>query len=172
MEDRGAWRAAVHGVSKSWTRLGDWTELKISVEYLRLYFFPILTTSSLKADLLYLGCFLEGFSLPDLYLHFKKYTYTYVYLSTWLHQVLAEAHSIFTARCELSHPVACGTPASWPGNGPASSALEGRPSAIGPPGRSYLHSSFTMQFWKWDWDHLSELGQGLVWIYHPAGFTY
>ena len=27
--DREAWRAAVHGVSKSWTRLSDWTELKM-----------------------------------------------------------------------------------------------------------------------------------------------
>ena len=27
MMDREAWRAAVHGVSKSWTRLSDWTEL-------------------------------------------------------------------------------------------------------------------------------------------------
>ena len=26
--DREAWRAAVHGVEKSWTRLSDWTELK------------------------------------------------------------------------------------------------------------------------------------------------
>ena len=25
--DREAWRAAVHGVLKSWTRLSDWTEL-------------------------------------------------------------------------------------------------------------------------------------------------
>ena len=23
-----AWRAAIHGVAKSWTRLSDWTELK------------------------------------------------------------------------------------------------------------------------------------------------
>ena len=27
MMDREAWRAAIHGVSKSWTRLSDWTEL-------------------------------------------------------------------------------------------------------------------------------------------------
>ena len=27
--DRKAWRAAIHGVTKSWTRLSDWTELKI-----------------------------------------------------------------------------------------------------------------------------------------------
>ena len=26
--DREAWRVAVHGVAKSWTRLSDWTELK------------------------------------------------------------------------------------------------------------------------------------------------
>ena len=25
VKDRGAWRAAVHGVAKSWTRLSDWT---------------------------------------------------------------------------------------------------------------------------------------------------
>ena len=25
VEDRGAWRAAVHGVTKSWTQLSDWT---------------------------------------------------------------------------------------------------------------------------------------------------
>ena len=27
VRDREAWRAAVHGVTKSWTRLSDWTEL-------------------------------------------------------------------------------------------------------------------------------------------------
>ena len=25
--DREAWRAAIHGVTKRWTRLSDWTEL-------------------------------------------------------------------------------------------------------------------------------------------------
>ena len=25
--DREAWRAAIHGVAKNWTRLSDWTEL-------------------------------------------------------------------------------------------------------------------------------------------------
>ena len=28
--DREAWRAAIHGVAKSRTRLRDWTELKVS----------------------------------------------------------------------------------------------------------------------------------------------
>ena len=27
--DREAWRAAVHGVAKSWTQLSDWTELRV-----------------------------------------------------------------------------------------------------------------------------------------------
>ena len=29
--DRGAWRAAIHGVAKSWTWLSDWTELNWTV---------------------------------------------------------------------------------------------------------------------------------------------
>ena len=28
--DREAWRAAFHGVAKSWTQLDDWTELSAS----------------------------------------------------------------------------------------------------------------------------------------------
>ena len=31
--DRKAWRAAVHGVAKSWTQLGDWTEYSIVCMY-------------------------------------------------------------------------------------------------------------------------------------------
>ena len=27
--DREAWRAVVHGITKSWTQLSNWTELKI-----------------------------------------------------------------------------------------------------------------------------------------------
>ena len=30
--DREAWRAAVHGVAKSWTGLSDWTELYLALE--------------------------------------------------------------------------------------------------------------------------------------------
>ena len=31
--DREAWRAAVHGVTKSWTRLSNWTELNTQLQY-------------------------------------------------------------------------------------------------------------------------------------------
>ena len=34
--DREAWRAAIHGVAKSWTQLSDWTEL-ISSQLLFLF---------------------------------------------------------------------------------------------------------------------------------------
>ena len=39
--DREAWRAAIHGVAKSWTRLSDWTELSIPalLSYIMLYYF-------------------------------------------------------------------------------------------------------------------------------------
>ena len=38
--DREAWRAAVHGVTKSWTCLSDWTELKVDL-ILGIFFFLI-----------------------------------------------------------------------------------------------------------------------------------
>ena len=32
VKDRGAWRASVHGVTKSWTQLSDWTTITIWIE--------------------------------------------------------------------------------------------------------------------------------------------
>ena len=34
--DREAWRAAIQGIAKSWTRLSDWTELKVGWTWLNL----------------------------------------------------------------------------------------------------------------------------------------
>ena len=31
--DSKAWRAAIHGVAKSWTQLSDWTELNWELKY-------------------------------------------------------------------------------------------------------------------------------------------
>ena len=36
MMDREAWHAAIHGVTKSWTQLSDWTELNVLVVFLEL----------------------------------------------------------------------------------------------------------------------------------------
>ena len=35
--DREAWRAAIHGVTKSWTQLSDWTELKTYLLFNRYF---------------------------------------------------------------------------------------------------------------------------------------
>ena len=35
--DREAWRAAICGVAKSWTRLRDWTELKVHDEHKKMH---------------------------------------------------------------------------------------------------------------------------------------
>ena len=37
VKDRGAWRAVVHGVSKSWTRLSDWTTTCCVYQWLVLF---------------------------------------------------------------------------------------------------------------------------------------
>ena len=49
--DREAWHAAIHGVTKSQTRLSDWTELNIVL----LYKYPIFFMHS--SVLLHLSCF-------------------------------------------------------------------------------------------------------------------
>ena len=36
--DREAWRAAIHGVTKSRTRLSNWTELRLEIHCLRIIF--------------------------------------------------------------------------------------------------------------------------------------
>ena len=43
--DREAWRAAVHAVAKSRTRLSDWTELKNMSSHISQFLFPLLLTS-------------------------------------------------------------------------------------------------------------------------------
>ena len=53
--DREAWRAAVHGVAKSWTRLSDWTEKVFSTraDMLSLLFTPIsLLLESARREIL------------------------------------------------------------------------------------------------------------------------
>ena len=42
--DREAWRAVIHGVAKSWTRLSDWTELNWS-----LWWDPVLISGSKRS---------------------------------------------------------------------------------------------------------------------------
>ena len=39
--DRKAWRAVIHGVAKSWTRLSDWTELNWIIRHFRSWWVPL-----------------------------------------------------------------------------------------------------------------------------------
>ena len=45
--DREAWRAAVHGVTKSWTRLSNWTELIYDLDKLPVSFFTMCRCCSI-----------------------------------------------------------------------------------------------------------------------------
>ena len=47
--DREAWRAAVHGLAKSRTRLSDWTELKWT-EYLLIHLLIQIKSSRIAAS--------------------------------------------------------------------------------------------------------------------------
>ena len=52
MEDRGAWHAAVHGVTKSMTRLSDWTAMNIVVSVLFALLIFYFFYSKLKKNIL------------------------------------------------------------------------------------------------------------------------
>ena len=43
--DREAWRVAIHGVTKSWTQLSDWTELNMKVIFILNVFISHLSVS-------------------------------------------------------------------------------------------------------------------------------
>ena len=56
--DREAWRAAIHGVAKSRTRLSDWTELMKQHRWLFWYYFPKIWY--------FFPCFVKGKSTSNL----------------------------------------------------------------------------------------------------------
>ena len=59
--DREAWRAAIHGVSKSRTRLSDWTELKWKKPYIRVHTACPHSCGNLEQlKLTYIGAIFEG----------------------------------------------------------------------------------------------------------------
>ena len=72
--DREAWRAAIHGVAKNWTRLSDWTELNWSLSPFlpsRQYFPPGLTDDSPHSETL-LG-WARGCGLPFFWLYSETF---------------------------------------------------------------------------------------------------
>ena len=51
--DREAWRAAIHGVTNSWTRLSDWTELNWATDWLSKWNYSIRISLLLILSLTY-----------------------------------------------------------------------------------------------------------------------
>ena len=50
--DREAWRAAIHGVAKSWTRLSNWSEVKTSLQSIALsHHFSFLCSVQIRSSL-------------------------------------------------------------------------------------------------------------------------
>ena len=120
--DRGAWRATVHGIAKSWTRL-KWLSTHTCIVCVCLYFIYLLFT-------LFLKIFFDD--------HFLKFSLTL------LHYCFCFMSWVF------SHRV-CVTSAPQPETKPAPFALEGEVLTTGPPGKSLFmhfltHDSSTLSF--------------------------
>ena len=63
--DRQAWRAAIHGVAKSWTQLSDWTELTWTEQSWMLFLFWLfILLLALAPDNHWSLCCLHSFDLP------------------------------------------------------------------------------------------------------------
>ena len=118
VKDREAWRAAVHGVSKSQTKLGDWTELIFKKK------------TSLYYGCSRLCCYVQTFSSCS------SWASQCSGFSFWGTQALGYVSSVVVA-LRLSWPVACGI---FPSQGsPESPALTGRFLTSGLPGKSHAH---------------------------------
>ena len=100
--DRKAWRAAVHGVAKSWTRLSIWTELNWEISSAWspicssavsiLYFFPNCRSFNVNEYVFYIGyvysvIFLWLLAFYFYHLFFIFWGYLLSYFNFLVHQV-------------------------------------------------------------------------------------
>ena len=72
--DREAWRAAIHGVTKSWTQLSNWTELKVCILWRTAFF------STYYIYELHPGHCIEQWFIPFYCYTFSLYIPQFVYL--------------------------------------------------------------------------------------------
>ena len=72
VEDRGTWNAAVHEVTKSWTRLSDWTKGGCTILYSRQQHIKVIVDFGL---LLFLWYVYDGISLSYLILRRPKHIF-------------------------------------------------------------------------------------------------
>ena len=67
VRDREAWRAAIHGVAKSRTRLSDWTELNWTNFYWKLNIIQYTSAQSCPTVCDPMDCSLPGFSVHGVF---------------------------------------------------------------------------------------------------------
>ena len=94
--DREAWRAAVHGVGKRWTRLSDWTELNFmdwSFDHYVVSFFVSFHSLSLKVYFIWYEYSTPAFfwSLFAWNIFFQPFTFS-LYVSLVLRWVSCRKH--------------------------------------------------------------------------------
>ena len=147
--DREAWRAAVHRVTKSWTRLSDWTDWLIRLAY--FFFFFLWDKLNPLANV-----WQKAFICELLQKSYENDVFWC--LDSWRLTCLVRVRMVSYVRL-FCHPMDCSPPASlskgfsrqeywnrfpflppeclpYPGIEPSSSALAGRFFATEPPGKS------------------------------------
>ena len=142
--DREAWRAAVHGVAKSRTRLSDWTELTMSWEFIALSFHSTILPPRPHVYLL-LGASGLGYGMQDLLCSVLASLSLAVRAAEHMSSV-AVARGLLSCRMRsLEHGpccrMACGILVPRPGIKTVSPTLEGRFLTTRPLGNSLILQS-------------------------------
>ena len=78
--DREAWRAAIHGVAKSWTRLSDWTEL---IRTFILHSSKLLIAVSSTLSLLNQSTLISSITYIVWYFHFTTFVLLFFFKLWW-----------------------------------------------------------------------------------------
>ena len=85
--DREAWRAAIHGVTKSWTRLSNWTELNWTEE---LFVVIHIGFSQMPSFISILMITLFSLIWPtDIIHHMKRFSNIEPFLHSWMNSTFS-----------------------------------------------------------------------------------
>ena len=107
--DKEAWRTAVHGVTKSWTRLSDWTELNMvslawkeaALKFQRLYFLLLI---SLRLSSV---CVYACWFYLSIYVSIHPCIHPFIQLFLYFQDQFS---SVAQSRPTLCDPMDCSTP--------------------------------------------------------------